>query len=182
MPEYVSTNIRKLTPPFKFDVLKNVYYITKTKKQLCTARSFREDIMNRFLLASFISLTTFQPVMAAEQIYELEVQTDSNWTSIEIRDDATFVNAPPGQSMNVTAKDGIKSYTISPKKVHLRSRTRGDVSMNLFVKSQNNVLGVNICKGSSNSYTFIKSKQAKQKNDVKEKDYCETAALVLQLF
>jgi hypothetical protein len=84
--------------------------------------------------------------------------------------------------MNVTAKDGIKSYTISPKKVHLRSRTRGDVSMNLFVKSQNNVLGMNICKGSPNSYTFIKSQQAKQKNDVKEKDYCETAALVLQLF
>lgn len=138
--------------------------------------------MNRFLLASIISLTTFQPVMAAEQIYELEFQTDSNWTSIEIRDDATFVNAPPGQSMNVTAKDGIKSYTISPKKVHLRSRTRGEVSMNLFVKSQNNVLGMNICKGSPNSYTFIKSEQAKQKNDVKEKDYCETAALVLQLF
>ena len=137
--------------------------------------------MNRFLLASIIGLTTFQPVIAAEQIYELEVQTDSNWTSIEIRDDATFVNAPPGQSMNVTAKDGIKSYTISPKKVHLRSRTRGEVSMNLFVKSQNNVLGMNICKGSPNSYTF-KSEQAKQKNDVKEKDYCETAALVLQLF
>jgi hypothetical protein len=44
------------------------------------------------------------------------------------------------------------------------------------------VLGINICKGSPNSYTFIKSQQAKQKNDVKEKDYCETAALVLQLF
>lgn len=138
--------------------------------------------MNRLLLASLFGLAVSQPVLAAEQIYELEVQTDSNWTSIEIRDDATFVNAPPGQSMNVTARDGIKSYTISPKKVHLRSRTRGDVSMNLFVKSQNNVLGMNICKGSPNSYTFIKSEQAKQKNDVKEKDYCETAALVLQLF
>jgi hypothetical protein len=138
--------------------------------------------MNRLILASLFSFAAFPPVMAAEQIYELEVQTDSNWTSIEIRDDATFVNAPPGQSMNVTAKDGIKSYTISPKKLHLRSRTRGDVSMNLFVKSQNNVLGMNICKGSPNSYTFIKSQQAKQKNDVKEKDYCETAALVLQLF
>lgn len=138
--------------------------------------------MNRFLFASLLTAAAFQPAIAAEQIYELEVQTDSNWTSIEIRDDATFVNAPPGQSMNVTAKDGIKSYTISPKKVHLRSRTRGDVSMNLFVKSQNNVLGMNICKGSPNSYTFIKSQQAKQKNDVKEKDYCETAALVLQLF
>ena len=138
--------------------------------------------MNRLIMASLLSFAAFQPAMAAEQIYELEVQTDSNWTSIEIRDDATFVNAPPGQSMNVTAKDGIKSYTISPKKVHLRSRTRGDVSMNLFVKSQNNVLGMNICKGSPNSYTFIKSQQAKQKNDVKEKDYCETAALVLQLF
>jgi hypothetical protein len=54
--------------------------------------------------------------------------------------------------------------------------------MNLFVKSQNNVLGIHVCKGSPNSDTFIKSQQAKQKNDVKEKDYCETAALLLQLF
>lgn len=119
---------------------------------------------------------------AEETVYELEVQSDSNWTSIEIRDDATFVNAPPGQSINVTAKDGIKSYTLSPKKVHIRSRTRGEVSLNLYVKSKNNVLGMTICKGSPNSYTWIKSQQSKQKSDVKEKDYCEKAALVLQLF
>lgn len=138
--------------------------------------------MKSLFLATLLSVIAINATQAEEQIYELELQTDSNWTSIEIRDDATFVNAPPGQSMNLTAKDGIKAHTLSPKKVHLRSRTRGEVSMNLFVRSKNNVLGLSICKGSPNSYTFIKSQQAKQKNDVKEKDYCETAALVLQLF
>lgn len=120
--------------------------------------------------------------MAAEKVYELEFETDSNWTSLEIRDDAAFVNAPAGQSMNVTAKDGLRSYTLSPKKIHLRSRTRGLVNMNIFVKSKNNVLGLTICKGSPNSYTSIKSEQSKQKNDLKKKDYCEAAALVLNLF
>lgn len=119
---------------------------------------------------------------AEETIYELEFETDSNWTSIEIRDDAVFVNAPAGEGMNVTAKDGLRSFTISPKKIHLRSRTRGLVNMNLFVKSKNNVLGLTICKGSPSSYTWIKSGQSKQKNDLKEKDHCEQAALVLQLF
>lgn len=123
-----------------------------------------------------------QPAPVEEKIYELEFETDSNWTSIEIRDDAVFVNAPAGQTINVTARDGIKSYSISAKKVHIRSRTRGDVSMNLFVKSKNNVLGLTICKGSPSSYTWIKSEQSKQKNDVKEKDHCEKAALVLELF
>lgn len=138
--------------------------------------------MNRLITASVVTLLSASGAFAEERVYELEVRTDSNWTSIEIRDDATFVNAPPSQSMHITAKDGLKAYTISPKKVHLRSRTRGEVHMNMFVKSQNNVLGLTICKGSPNSYTLIKSDQAKQKNDVKEKDFCETAALVLQLF
>jgi len=138
--------------------------------------------MSKRLLTILALLTTMTSAYAEEKIYELEVQSDSNWTSIEIRDDATFVNAPPGQSINVTAKDGIKSYTLSPKKVHIHSRTRGEVSLNLYVKSKNNVLGMTICKGSPNSYTWIKSQQSKQKNDVKEKDYCEKAALVLQLF
>ncbi|WP_430459868.1 hypothetical protein ACQUQU_11695 [Thalassolituus sp. LLYu03] len=119
---------------------------------------------------------------AEETVYELEFETDSNWTSIEIRDDAVFVNAPAGESMSVTAKDGLRSYTISPKKIYLRSRTKGLVNMNLFVKSRNNVLGLTICKGSPSSYTWIKSGQSKQKNDLKEKDHCEQAALVLQLF
>lgn len=118
---------------------------------------------------------------AEEQIYELLVSSDSNWTSIEIRDDAEWVNAPRGKSINVTGKKGIKSYTLSPKKMHLRSNGRGEVTMNLFVRSQNTVLGLNICKGSPTSYTWIRSDQSKQKNDVKEKDYCEKAALVLQL-
>lgn len=118
---------------------------------------------------------------AEEQIYELLVSSDSNWTSIEIRDDAEWVNAPRGKSINVTGKKGIKSYTLSPKKMHLRTNGRGEVTMNLFVRSQNTVLGLNICKGSPTSYTWIRSDQSKQKNDVKEKDYCEKAALVLQL-
>ena len=116
------------------------------------------------------------------KVYELEFETDSNWTSIEIRDDAVFVNAPAGENMNITDKDGLRSFTISQKKIHLRSRTRGLVNMNLFVKTNNNVLGLTICKGSPSSYTSIKSDQAKQKNDLKEKDHCEPAALVLQLF
>ncbi|KZZ45417.1 MAG: hypothetical protein MK185_02510 [Saccharospirillaceae bacterium] len=121
-------------------------------------------------------------LLAAEKIYELEFETDSNWTSLEIRDDAVFVNAPAGQSMNVTSKDGLRSYTTSPKKIYLRSRTRGLVNMNLFVKSKNNVLGLTICKGSPSSYTWIKSDQSKQKSDLKKKDHCEQAALVLNLF
>jgi len=56
------------------------------------------------------------------------------------------------------------------------------VNMNVFVKSANNVLGLTICKGSPSSYSWIKSDQSKQKNDLKEKDNCEQAALVLNLF
>ncbi|ASP39031.1 hypothetical protein CHH28_10230 [Bacterioplanes sanyensis] len=119
---------------------------------------------------------------AEEKIYELEFESDSNWTSIEIRDDAEFVNAPAGETMNVTAKDGLRSYTISPKKIHIRSRTRGQINMNLFVRSPNNVLGLTICKGSASSYTWIKSEQSRQKNDLKERNHCEPAALVLNLF
>lgn len=119
---------------------------------------------------------------ASERIFELEFETDSNWTSIEIRDDASFVNAPAGESMNVTAKDGLRSFTISPKKIYLRNRARGLVNMNLYVKTKNNVLGLSICKGSPSSYTAIKSNQGRQKNDLKEQDHCEQAALVLELF
>lgn len=139
-------------------------------------------MMKAFAVAAFSALTFMAPASFAEAVYELEFETDSNWTSIEIRDDAVFVNAPAGETMNVTAKDGIRSFTMSPKKIHLRSRTRGLVNMNLYVKSKNNVLGLTICKGSPNSYTSIMSGQARQKNDLKEKDHCEQAALVLQLF
>lgn len=116
------------------------------------------------------------------QIYELEFETNSDWTSIEIRDDAVFVNAPAAASMNITAKDGLRSFTISPKKIHLRSKTRGQVNLNLFIKSRNNVLGITLCKGSSQSYSWIRSEQSRQKNDIKKKDHCEPAALVLNLF
>lgn len=117
-----------------------------------------------------------------DKVYELEFESDSNWTSIEIRDDAVFVNAPADQSMNVTAKDGLRSFTLSQKKIYLRNRSRGLVNMNLYVKTKNNVLGLTICKGSPSSFTAIKSEQARQKNDLKEKDHCEQAALVLELF
>lgn len=118
---------------------------------------------------------------AEESIYELSVSTDSSWTSIEIRDDAEWVNAPPGKNISVNGRSGIKSYTLSPKKMHLRTMGRGEVTMNLFVKSKNAVLGLNLCKGKASSYTWIMSNQSKQKNDSKQKDYCEKAALVLQL-
>lgn len=133
------------------------------------------------LASMLISATTFAD-NPQEKVYELEFESDSNWTSIEIRDDAVFVNAPAGESMNVTAKDGLRSFTISQKKIYLRNRSRGLVNMNLYIKTPNNVLGLTICKGSPSSFTAIKSDQARQKNDLKEKDHCEQAALVLNLF
>lgn len=135
-----------------------------------------------FAVAALAALTLSINSVRAETVYELEFETDSNWTSIEIRDDAVFVNAPAGETMNVTAKDGLRSFTMSQKKIHLRNRSKGLVNMNLYVKSPNNVLGLTICKGSPSSYTSIKSGQARQKNDLKEKDHCEQAALVLQLY
>ncbi|GAA6135692.1 hypothetical protein NBRC116188_24820 [Oceaniserpentilla sp. 4NH20-0058] len=124
------------------------------------------------------------PAIAAQgdiTIYELSVSTDSSWTSIEIRDDAEWVNAPPGKTISVNGRSGIKSYTLSPKKMHLRTMGRGEITMNLFVKSKNSVLGLELCKGKASSYIWVKSTQSKQKNDTKQKDYCEKAALVLQL-
>ena len=76
---------------------------------------------------------------ATERVYELLVSTDSNWTSIEIRDDAEWVNAPRGKTISLNGKKGIKSYTLSPKKMHLRTVGRGEVTINLFVKSKNSV-------------------------------------------
>jgi hypothetical protein len=118
---------------------------------------------------------------ANESIYELAVSTDSSWTSIEIRDDAVWVNAPPGKSISMNGRKGIKSYTLSPKKMHIRTMGNGEVTMNLFIKSKNSVLGLDLCKGKASSYIWIKSDQSKQKNDTKQKDYCEKAALVLEL-
>lgn len=141
--------------------------------------------MYKKLLVATLSLMLSHFGFAAEaneKVYELEFESDANWTSIEIRDDAVFVNAPAEQSMNVTAKDGLRSFTISQKKIYLRNRSRGLVNMNLFVKTKNNVLGLTICKGSPSSFTAIKSDQARQKNDLKEKDHCEPAALVLELY
>ena len=141
--------------------------------------------MKRFIstisLLLGLTLGITQASQAEEKIYELLVSSDSNWTSIEIRDDAEWVNAPRGKTISLNGKKGIKSYTLSPKKMHLRAVGRGDVTVNLFVKSKNSVLGMELCKGSPASYTWIKSAQSKQKNDTKKKDYCEKAALVLQL-
>ena len=138
-------------------------------------------------LLTTLLLILIMPAFAAEEkeeekIYELEFETDSNWTSLEIRDDAVFVNAPADNSMSITAKDGLRAYTISPKKVYLRAKSRGVVNMNLFVKSKINVLGLTLCKGSRNSYSWIKSDESRQKNDLKEQDHCEQHALVLNLF
>lgn len=138
--------------------------------------------MKAIVLPLLCALSFSAQVFAEDKVYELEFETDSNWSSIEIRDDAVFVNAPAGSSQSISAKDGLRAYTISPKKIYLRSRTRGLVNMNVFVKSANNVLGLTICKGSPSSYSWIKSDQSKQKNDLKEKDNCEQAALVLNLF
>jgi len=133
-----------------------------------------------WLLLALISSSAFA-VEGNVTIYELSVSTDSSWTSIEIRDDAEWVNAPPGKTISVNGRSGIKSYTLSPKKMHLRTMGRGDITLNLFVKSKNSVLGLELCKGKASSYIWIKSTQSKQKNDTKQKDYCEKAALVLQL-
>jgi hypothetical protein len=135
--------------------------------------------MKGFLLLVLASLSFSS--LGADSIYELSVSTDSSWTSIEIRDDAEWVNAPPGKNISVNGRKGIKSYTLSPKKMHLRTMGRGEVTLNLFVKSKNSVLGLDLCKGKASSYIWIKSNQSKQKNDAKKKDYCEKAALVLQL-
>mgnify|MGYP000178282365 CR=1 FL=1 len=118
---------------------------------------------------------------SAESVYELSVSTNSSWSSIEIRDDAEWVNAPPGKSISINGRKGIKSYTLSPKKMYLHTMGNGEVTMNLFIKSKNSVLGLELCKGKASSYIWIKSEQSKQKNDTKKKDYCEKAALVLML-
>lgn len=125
-------------------------------------------------------LSTF--LHAEEKVYELEFETDADWASVEIRDDAIFVNAPIGNAMSISAKDGLKALVVSQKKVYMRSKTRGLVNLNLFVRSKNNVLGLTLCKGSRSAYSWIKSNQSKQKNDLKEMDHCEQAALVLNLF
>ena len=129
----------------------------------------------------FLSLCILSP-KGLTRVYELTLQTNSNWTRIEIRDDAQWVNAPNDHSIEISSRKGIKSFTISRKTMFLRTTSRGEVDMKLFVDSDKQVLGLNICKGSASSYTWIQSEQSKQKNDVKEKDHCEKAALVLQLY
>ena len=115
-----------------------------------------------WLLLALISSSAFA-VEGDVTIYELSVSTDSSWTSIEIRDDAEWVNAPPGKTISVNGRSGIKSYTLSPKKMHLRTMGRGDITLNLFVKSKNSVLGLELCKGKASIHT----KQTEERHQTK---------------
>ena len=122
------------------------------------------------------------PTAVDAKTYELQLQTNSDWTRIEIRDDAEWINAPEDQFVEVSSKKGIKSFSMSRKTMFIKTNNRSEVNMKLFINSEKNVLGINICKGSASSYTWVQSEQSKQKNDVKKKDYCEKAALVLKLY
>jgi len=140
--------------------------------------------MNHFkLLAATVFATTASLSVFAENsnIYALSVETDSNHTSIEIRDDAEFIIAPDNAPFHMNSKKGAKNFTVSQKKIVFTQLTRGEATFDLFVRSQNKVLGLTICKGSRTTYTLVKSGEGKHKNDVDEQDYCEKAALVLQL-
>lgn len=115
------------------------------------------------------------------KIYQLTVETDSNMTSIEIRDDAEFVIPPDNAPFQMNSSKGAKSYTVSQKKITFEQLSRGEAVFDIYVKSNNMVLGLTVCKGLRLSYTQVKSDEGKHKNDVDEQDYCEKAALVLQL-
>ncbi|MCJ8312041.1 MAG: hypothetical protein MJK11_03650 [Pseudomonadales bacterium] len=131
----------------------------------------------------FLVLASFSLFSLAEKenIYQLRIDTNSNWTSIEIRDDAKFVIPPDNQPFEVIAKKGAKSFTISEKRVYFEAYTRGEASFDLYVFSPNQVLGLTICKGSRTSFTTVMTDEGKHKNDSNEPDLCEKAALVLVL-
>lgn len=137
----------------------------------------RRVILGMMLLVGFTGTAWSEN----EFIYLLNVQTDSNITSIEIRDDAEFVIAPDNAPFNMTSKKGAKNFVVSQKKVVFEQLTRGEAEFDLYVQSKNQVLGLTICKGSRLSYTVVQTEEGKHKNDVDEQDYCEKAALVLQL-
>ena len=115
-------------------------------------------------------------------IYALTIETDSNYTSIEIRDEAEFVIPPDNAPFNMTSKKGAKTFTISQKKIVFEQLTRGEAEFDIYVSTPNHVLGLTVCKGSRLSYTLVRSDEGKHKNDVDEQDYCEKAALVLKLY
>ncbi len=131
--------------------------------------------------AAMLMATTSSLAFAENDIFPLVVETDSNFTSIEIRDDAVFVIPPDNKPFSMSSKKGAKTFTISEKKLVFEQLTRGDALFDVYVKSKNKVLGLSICKGSQTSYSQVKSAEGKHKNDVDEMDYCENAALVLQL-
>lgn len=131
------------------------------------------------VVSALLNLASF--VQAETSIFPLVVETDSNFTSIEIRDDAVFVIPPDNKPFSMTSKKGAKTFTISEKKVVFEQLTRGDAVFDVYVKSQNKVLGLSICKGSQTSFSLVRSGEGKHKNDVDEMDYCEKAALVLEL-
>jgi len=133
------------------------------------------------LLFSIFAVFSQNSIAEKENIYQLRIDTDSNWTSIEIRDDAKFIIPPDNQPFEVIAKKGAKSFTISEKRVYFEAYTRGETSFDLYVFSPNQVLGLTICKGSRTSFTTVVTQEGKHKNDSNEADLCEKAALVLEL-
>lgn len=114
-------------------------------------------------------------------IYTLDVETDSNWTSIEIRDDAIFVIPPDNKPLSISSKKGGREMTLSQKSIKFTPITRGEATFQLYILSKNKVLGLTICKGSRTSYTSVKTAEGKHKHDIDEQDVCEKAALVLEL-
>ena len=133
------------------------------------------------LIFSIFTVFSHASYAEKENIYQLRIDTDSNWTSIEIRDDAKFVIPPDNQPFEVIAKKGAKSFTISEKRVYFAAYTRGEASFDLYVYSPNQVLGLTLCKGSRTSFTTVMTDEGKHKNDSNEPDFCEKSALVLVL-
>lgn len=115
------------------------------------------------------------------QIYKLTIKSDSNWTKIEIRDDAVWTIPEDETTTEIESKKGIKVLSLSSKSLYLKPQSRGELTVDVFIKSPNNILGLSICKGSASSYTLVQSDQGTQKNDINERDHCEKAALVLNL-
>ncbi|AJQ94450.1 hypothetical protein [Gynuella sunshinyii] len=138
--------------------------------------------LRRILILIYVTVIPSLALAENSNIYALTVETDSNITSIEIRDEAEFVIPPDNAPFNMTSKKGAKVFTISQKKVVFEQVTRGEAEFDIYVSTPNQVLGLTVCKGSRLSYTLVRSDEGKHKNDVDEQDYCEKAALVLQLY
>ena len=138
--------------------------------------------LSKMLCLAGLALLSSATMAEKNNIYALTVETDSNSTSIEIRDEAEFVIPPDNAPFNMSSKKGAKVFTISQKKIVFEQVTRGEAVFDIYVSTPNQVLGLTVCKGSRLSYTLVRSDEGKHKNDVDEQDYCEKAALVLKLY